>query len=323
MESVGETQRTGADDAAELRTERLIRADGVGLWDWDLQTNELYFSPEWKRQIGYAPDELADEYREWVTRLHPADIGATLEAGERFRQGETSTYDVEFRLRHKDGTYRWIWAQADLLRDAQGCPARMMGSHIDITRRKEAELALRDSERELRRITDNIQGTVSRVGRDLRYRYVNRWYERVFGVQMDEAVGRHMAEVLGDEVFSNAFPYVERVLQGETVTFDSSFEIQGGLHSAITTFIPDCGGDGEIAGFFVVGLDVTDLKRVEAALRDSQERMQLALEATSDGVWDWSVAAETVYYSPQWARLLGYEPHEVTDTVQFFIDAVH
>ena len=323
MESVPNTQPIAAEDDAELRTQRLIRAGGVGLWDWDLATNELYFSPEWKRQIGYAPHELPDEYREWVTRIHPADIGATLEAGERFRQGETSTYDVEFRLRHKDGTYRWIWAQADLLRDAHGRPARMMGSHLDITRRKEAELALRDSERELRQITDNIQGTVSRVGRDLRYRYVNKWYERVFGVRTEDAVGRAMPEVLGETLFKNAAPYIERALQGETVTFESGFVGQDGPHQSITTFIPDCSVDGDVIGFFVVGLDVSEVKRVEAALRDSQERMQFALDATSDGVWDWSVAAGTVYYSPQWARLLGYEPDEVSDSVQFFIDSVH
>lgn len=323
MESLGMTQPIAAVDDAELRTQRLIRAGGVGLWDWDLATNELYFSPEWKRQIGYAPDELADEYREWATRLHPADIDATLDAVERFRQGDTSTYDVEFRLRHKDNTYRWIWAQADLLRDEQGRPARMMGSHLDITRRKEAELSLRDSERELRQITDNIQGTISRVGRDLRYLHVNRWYERVFGVRMEDAVGRSMPEVLGEELFNHAEPYIERVLSGETVTFDSVFMKRGILHQSLTTFIPDYAVDGEVAGFFVVGLDVSHLKKVEAALRDSQERMQFALEATSDGVWDWSVAARTVYYSPQWARLLGYAPDEVDESVSFFLGLVH
>lgn len=323
MESVGATQPIAAIDDAELRTQRLIRAGGVGLWDWDLVTNELYFSPEWKRQIGYAPDELADEYGEWATRLHPADIGATLEAVERFRRGDTSTYDVEFRLRHKDNTYRWIWAQADLLRDPQGRPARMMGSHLDITRRKEAELALRDSERELRQITDNIQGTISRVGRDLRYLHVNRWYEKVFGVRMEDAVGRSMPEVLGEELFNHAKPYIERVLSGETVTFDSGFMMRGTLHQSLTTFIPDYAVDGGVAGFFVVGLDVSHLKTVEAALRDSQERMQFALEATSDGVWDWSVAARTVYYSPQWARLLGYAPGEVDESVSFFLGLVH
>ena len=184
---------------SESHTQRLLKAAGVGLWDWNLQTNELYFSPEWKRQLGFDEHELADVFESWSDRLHPDDRHAAITAASEFHAGIRARYDVEFRLRHKDGSYRWILAQADIRRDASGIPERMMGSHVDITERK----------------------------------------------------------------------------------------------------------------------------RTEAALLDSEQRFQYVLEATRDGVWDWMIDTGDVYFSPQWLRLLGYEPGEVPPRVEFFYSVTH
>ncbi|MBP6775485.1 MAG: PAS domain-containing protein, partial [Gemmatimonadaceae bacterium] len=107
---------------SESHTQRLLKAAGVGLWDWNLQTNELYFSPEWKRQLGFDEHELADVFESWSDRLHPDDRHAAVTAASEFHAGIRARYDVEFRLRHKDGSYRWILAQADIRRDASGIP---------------------------------------------------------------------------------------------------------------------------------------------------------------------------------------------------------
>ncbi|MCK6452617.1 MAG: PAS domain S-box protein, partial [Alphaproteobacteria bacterium] len=104
---------------AVIRLRLAARFGNVGLWDWDLASDEVYFSPEWKRQIGYEDDEIAGNLSEWETRLHPEDRACAVGAARAFidsaeRNGE---YRVEFRLRHKDGSYRWILAQGALLRD--------------------------------------------------------------------------------------------------------------------------------------------------------------------------------------------------------------
>ena len=134
---VTDARTGGRDDASQLRA--LLRASGVGLWDWDLVTNTVYFSPEWKRQLGYDDHELPNRFEVWEERLHPADIAATLAAVNDFREGRRSSFAVEFRLRHKDGSWRWILASGDCARDSSGVPVRMMGSHIDITQRKQTE----------------------------------------------------------------------------------------------------------------------------------------------------------------------------------------
>ncbi len=124
---------------AEERLQMAITVGNVGLWDWDLHTNKVHFSPEWKRQIGYDADEIPDALEEWERRVHPDDLPCTLATIQAFIADPWPDYHLEFRFRHKDGSYRWILAQAALLTDADGQAYRMLGTHIDITSQKEAE----------------------------------------------------------------------------------------------------------------------------------------------------------------------------------------
>lgn len=99
-------------------------------WDWNLESNETFFSPEFKMQLGYSDNEMPNRYEEWETSLHPEDKEGTLASIDRFLSGETSNYDLEFRLRHKDGTYRYIHSRAAL---TQLPYKRLVGINLDIT----------------------------------------------------------------------------------------------------------------------------------------------------------------------------------------------
>lgn len=121
-----------------LRTSReheqqAVTAGRVGLWDWDLRSNRVYFSPEWKRQIGYAPDEISDDFSEWQTRVHPEDLDRCLTALHSYLANPVTPYAEEFRFRHRNGSYRHILAHGSLVRDETGRPVRMLGSHVDVT----------------------------------------------------------------------------------------------------------------------------------------------------------------------------------------------
>ena len=136
------TEREWSAQALRGSQERLqlaLQATGLGPWDWDLRTNTVDFSPEWKRQLGYEPDEITHRYEEWESRLHPDDRERVLTALRDYLTGRQQEYATEFRMRHKDGTYRWIYTRAAALRDSGGTRTHMLGCHLDITERKQLE----------------------------------------------------------------------------------------------------------------------------------------------------------------------------------------
>ncbi len=127
---------------ADETTERLLlvaQETNVGLWDWNLVTNEVYLSPRWKEMLGFTDAEIPNSYDAWRERVHPEDLPAVLATLQRHLDGHIPYYQAEFRLRHKDGSYRWIFSCDGSLRDTSGTPLRAFGWHADITERKQAE----------------------------------------------------------------------------------------------------------------------------------------------------------------------------------------
>ena len=125
-----------------------LAVEGVndGIWDWDLHTCQIYFSPRWKGILGYQDSELPNVFKSWIANIHPDDLPKFLNILHGYLEGRSSNYEVEFRAQHKDGSYRWLLARGAALRDKTGKPYRLAGSHTDITKRKQAEelLARRD-----------------------------------------------------------------------------------------------------------------------------------------------------------------------------------
>ncbi|MCA9247035.1 MAG: PAS domain S-box protein [Planctomycetales bacterium] len=147
-----EMERQRAEEELHESRERLrlaVQATQLGPWDLDLCSNEVVFSPEWKAQLGFSDEELSNEYAQWEGRLHPADRQRVLDALHDYLTGKIREYCVEFRLRHRDGSYRWIYTRGVALRDAEGVPIRMLGCHVDITERKRAEEARRELESQM------------------------------------------------------------------------------------------------------------------------------------------------------------------------------
>ncbi len=119
-----------------------LSSANVGLWEWNIEENELLFSPEWKRQLGYEPNELLNQYEEFESRLHPKDRAKVLEQLNACRKGSTLDIHGEFRLRHRDGTYRWFLSRGRAQQNGNRRVVQVHGCHLDITSLKNSEEAL-------------------------------------------------------------------------------------------------------------------------------------------------------------------------------------
>ncbi len=122
-----------------------VRGTNDGIWDWDIRTNKVFFSPRWKNMVGYEDSELESTFAAFESLLHPEDHQRVLTALQEYLDGKSERYAVEFRFHHKDGTWRWILARGRALRDEEGNPYRMAGSHTDVTEQKQAEEQLRQA----------------------------------------------------------------------------------------------------------------------------------------------------------------------------------
>jgi PAS domain S-box-containing protein len=134
---------------SEERFELAVRGTDAGIWDWDLRTNQVYFSPRWKGMLGYGSEEMSNDFSEWETRLHPDDRERALATVRDYLDGRSEEYELEHRLRHKDGAYRWILARGAAVFDEQGRAYRIVGSQLDITQRRNAEERLRENQAQL------------------------------------------------------------------------------------------------------------------------------------------------------------------------------
>lgn len=126
----------------QQRLEMAVRGSQVGLWDLNPRTKVAYFSPEWKRQLGYDDTELPSAFDVWESRIHPDDHQRAMAVLNACIETRSPDYESEYRLRHKDGSYRWILSRGILKLGQGGEPQRMLGCHIDITERKNAEEAM-------------------------------------------------------------------------------------------------------------------------------------------------------------------------------------
>ena len=134
---------------SEQRFDLAMQGANDGLWDWDLLAGTVYYSPRWKEMLGYGDTEITNDPNEWHDRLHADDRQPVLQAIAEHLGGTMRQFESVHRLRHKDGSFRWILSRGQALRDKQGRPYRVVGTHVDITAQKEIEQALAETSRQL------------------------------------------------------------------------------------------------------------------------------------------------------------------------------
>jgi len=172
---------------SQQRYQLAVDGSRDGIWDWDLNSGEIIYSARWKEIIGLNNDKLTPTIDTFFNLIHPEDEARVQATLAQHLRGETPVYQVEFRMHHKDGSWRWILSRGTALRDAQGKPYRMAGSHTDITEQK------KDADALLTLSTAIEQSPVSVVIADLeaKIEYVNPSFSETTGYTLEEVKGKN------------------------------------------------------------------------------------------------------------------------------------
>ena len=291
---------------SDARLRLAVKAANVGLWDWDLETHSVHYSPEWKMQLGYRDEEISNHFDEWKSRVHPEDLAPALRKVAAYLENPQHRYEVEIRLRHRDGSYRWIYSQADLLRDAAGKPVRMLGSHIDITDRKRAEESLRESEERNRILSEAaFEGiAISENGVMLD---CNDQLARMIGRQRGDLIGRRITELVAP-AYRNLV--AEALRSGDTDPYENALLRADGTLCPVMTRARYAQVGGRQVRITAVQ-DNTERKNAEASLRESEARYRQIVDTAEEGIWTIDPQERIDFVNPKMARMLGYTIEEI------------
>ena len=157
-----------------------------GLWDWDLRSDSVFFSPRYSQLLGYSPEQFGNGRADWEALLHPEDRSLVLQRIHNLLEEPRSYYEGIYRLRHRDGDYRWLLARGQLLLDEQGKPSRFIGTSVDITQRRADE----DSLRQAAAVFDSTQEGVLVTDHDQKIVHVNPAFSRITGYSAEEVLGQ-------------------------------------------------------------------------------------------------------------------------------------
>ncbi len=261
--------------ASEERLRLVIEATSDAIWDWNLRSNDLYFSERWYTMLGYAPGEFAAAYDSWRERVHPDDVAAAEAALQAHLDGRLPEYNVEFRLRTHSGSWHWIHARGRVVeRDATGAPLRMVGTHVDIDTRKRAEDALRYSEARHRHLVESSPICIHEIDMNGRLQSMNPAGLNMLGLTDEQ-------KVCGLDYLNTVNPRDRARIQGLLKSaFDgvaSHFEFTSSDAPPLyfkSCFIPIVESDGRVEKLMGLTENITERKlaeaRIAAALREKE-----------------------------------------------------
>lgn len=309
------TERKRSEEAlreSEERVTRAVESSNTGLWDWDLRTNQVYFSPIWKRQIGYEDHEIGNAFEEWRSRVHPEDLEHAESLVRKYLEKPWPNFENEFRFRHKDGSYRWILAKASLNHDREGRPERMLGSHLDITDHKRVEEALREREQIFEYYLEHSPAAIAMLDRDMRYLAVSKRWRDDYRLGNRPLIGLSHYEVF-PEVPKRWVEIHRRCLHGaiEKCEEDPFLRADGATDWLRWEVRPWRKLDGKIGGIIIFSEDITKRKLAELALSESEERFRALVEQAHDAFFVHDADGRFRDVNRRACESLGYEKAEL------------
>ncbi len=303
------TERKTAELALRDSEERLKLAQaaaGTVIWDWELATDQLTVHPYARQLFGLDIAALARTGKEFLALVHPEDRDLLLNGLHRvLKQGENLTVEVRFVT--PSGEVRWVAERARALREPSGWVPRIIGVAHDITERKRAEIALRDSEEKYRLIVEQQSDLVVQTDGQGRIVYLSPSVGAYFGRSSDESLGRHFVELATESERAPARRAWEQLHRPpHAVSFENRVLLQGRVRWLSWAARAVLDGDGNLTEVVAVGRDITERKLAEDALFQEKERAQVTLASIGDGVVRTDASGLVDYLNPVAEALTGW-----------------
>jgi PAS domain S-box-containing protein len=262
---------------SETRLQFILEGSSDGAWDWDLFSNAVYVSEQGKRLLGYQADELPNDVDIWKAMLHPDDMAGTFQCLNDYLDGRSSSYRVEYRLRHKSGGWRWMLSRGKIAaRSTQGKPLRVTGTFSDITERKRLEEDLRKSKALLQGMLDHSPAAIYVKDATGHMLLVNRFFTEWIGLPTAEIIGKHWHTIFPSELVRLWSEHEQQIIAtGEYIQVEEPIAMADGIHTYLTTKFPLYDDQGTFYAIAGIATNITERKRVEEAMQQMTGSLQV------------------------------------------------
>ena len=245
-----------------------IESSGDGVWDWDVKTSKVHYSLQWKKMLGYSDSEIKDELAEWKKLIHPADIKAVEKSIGDYMNGNKLIYEMEYRLLCKNNKYKWILSRGKIVKkDDEGKPLRIVGTHIDITKRKKTQLLLNKKKDQQRALLDNIPFLLWLKNKDGIFEEVNILFADSCGLSVNEISGKTDFDIWPRELADKYTAADADVINtGQKITLEELIQNPDGMRWFETYKAPVFNVKGEVVGTTGFSRDITERKQIDSVL---------------------------------------------------------
>jgi diguanylate cyclase (GGDEF)-like protein/PAS domain S-box-containing protein len=240
---------------------------GYGVWDWEVQSGEAFYCKRWKAMLGYQEHEFANTEAAWRDHMHPQDIDRVNRTLKAYFDGASENYSAEYRLRCKDGSYKWILSRGMVVsREPDGTPIRMSGTHGDMTERKK----MLDSLRKLTVAVEQSPSSIMITDLDANIVYANTAFTRTTGYQTGEVIGRNprllQSGKTSRQTHEDLWAHLSKgeVWKGELLNLrkDGTEFIESALISPVRD------DDGHVTSYLAIKEDITEQRKTEARIQN-------------------------------------------------------
>jgi len=323
------TRRKIAEQAQRDSREKLafaIEGAHLGLWDINYTNRTIRHNRYWHELLGNDSEETVTLLDSWKTTIHPDDLPRIETITYDHLAGKTPVLDMEYRIRHKDGSWLWIHTIGKVVsRSADGKPLRMSGINQDITEQKQADETIRRSKEFLNKIIDTIGDPIYVKDREHRLVLINDAACAIFGHSRDEMLGQTGYDLFPTrEMADRSFERDEEVF----LTGKDSISEEINTYSPgkiLTVLVRKSRYVDENQNQFLVGIsvDITDRKRTEKELTENRDRLNFAIQGAHIGTWDLDRAKGTITHNVRWNEMLGYAGEETTTKADWWLGQIH
>jgi len=277
---------------SQERFELAVKGSNDGLWDWNIATDEIYFSPRWKSILGYNDDEIPNHTDEWKKRIHPDDYNKTMAVLNAHLDGLTLTFEIEYRLRHKNGSYRWILSRATCVRDPFGKPYRLAGCITDISERKQAEVEQLRLTNQIRLLLESTSEGIYGINSLGRCTFINNAAATMLGYSPKQLLGLNMHSLIhhhhsnGDPYPVEQCPIYQTFQTGRNCRVDSQvFWRQDGTCFLVEYSSSPILESGVITGAVVTFSDITERQKAQQKIKESESRLQAVMDNSTAAIF--------------------------------------